>query len=80
MIELSNTVRELHRELTAEVSEGDGERLRFELGPVEIEASVTISKEAEAEAKLRFGPRKLELPGNSHVPTPNASPSRCISS
>ncbi|MFI9261333.1 trypco2 family protein [Streptomyces sioyaensis] len=54
MIELSEMVRELRRELTAAISEGDGERLRFELGPVEIEASVSVSKEAAGDAKLRF--------------------------
>ncbi|WP_266735762.1 trypco2 family protein [Streptomyces platensis] len=54
VIELSEMIRELRRELTAAISEGDGERVRFELGPVEIEASVTVSKEAGGDAKLRF--------------------------
>ncbi|MFE7318282.1 trypco2 family protein [Streptomyces sp. NPDC057555] len=54
MIELSEMVRELRHELMAAISEGDGEVLRFELGPVEIEASVSVSKEAGGNAKLRF--------------------------
>ncbi|MFD4558356.1 trypco2 family protein [Streptomyces sp. NPDC058469] len=48
VIELSEMIRELRREFTAAMAEGDGERVRFELGPVEVEASVTVSKEAGA--------------------------------
>ena len=54
MIELSEMIRELRREFTAALAEGDGERVRFELGPVEVEASVTVSKEAGGDARLRF--------------------------
>ncbi|MFD8159698.1 trypco2 family protein [Streptomyces malaysiensis] len=54
MIELSEMIRELRREFTAALSESHGEPVRFELGPVEVEASVTVSKEAGGDAKLRF--------------------------
>ncbi|MFF4786134.1 trypco2 family protein [Streptomyces griseorubiginosus] len=54
MIELSEMIRELRREFTVALSDGHGERVRFELGPVEVEASVTISKEAGGDARLRF--------------------------
>ncbi|WP_369375398.1 trypco2 family protein [Streptomyces sp. cg36] len=54
MIELSEMIRELRREFTTALSEGNREQVRFELGPVEVEASVTVSKEASGNARLRF--------------------------
>ncbi|MBO1333729.1 trypco2 family protein [Streptomyces sp. VRA16 Mangrove soil] len=54
MIELSEMIRELRREFTTALSAGNGEQLRFELGPIEVEASVTVTKEASGNARLRF--------------------------
>ena len=39
MIELSEVISELRRELQQAMRAGEGELLRFELGPVELEAA-----------------------------------------
>lgn len=54
MIELSDMIRELRRQLTTALAEGAGEAVRFELGPVEIEATVAVSREAGADTKVRL--------------------------
>ncbi|AZQ32165.1 hypothetical protein EJ357_00635 [Streptomyces cyaneochromogenes] len=54
MIELSDMVRELRAQLTAAVADADGELVRFELGPVEVEATVAVTREAGADAKVRL--------------------------
>jgi hypothetical protein len=54
MIELSDMIRELRQQLTDSLADGAGETVRFELGPVEIEATVAVSREAGANAKVRL--------------------------
>ncbi|GAA3109745.1 trypco2 family protein [Streptomyces rectiviolaceus] len=54
MIELSEVVGELRRELDEAMRAGAGERLRFELGPVEVEAAFTMERSGGAGAKVRF--------------------------
>ncbi|WDV51935.1 hypothetical protein PV963_16915 [Streptomyces coeruleorubidus] len=54
MIELADMVRELRKQLTAALTDGDGEILRFELGPVEVEASIAVTREAGGDAKVRL--------------------------
>ncbi len=54
MIELSEMIRELRQELHAAMAEGPAGPVRFELGPVEIEASVAVDREAGAGGKVRF--------------------------
>jgi hypothetical protein len=54
VIELSEMIRQLRRELDAAMVDGAGERVRFELGPVEIETTVAVDREAEANGKVRF--------------------------
>lgn len=53
MVELSDMIRQLRRELNAAMSDGRDEAVRFELGPVEIEATVTVDREA---GRRRQGP------------------------
>ena len=55
-IELSELVRQLRTELKAAAAEGAeaGEQLRFELGPVEIEATVAAGRDRGANGKVRF--------------------------
>jgi hypothetical protein len=53
-LELASVVRQLRAELNEAMSEADGERLRFELGPVELSLTVTIGREASPGAKIRF--------------------------
>ncbi|MFE2964066.1 trypco2 family protein [Streptomyces sp. NPDC059340] len=54
MIELSDMIRELRRQLTTSLADGADEAVRFELGPVEIEATVAVSREGEANTKVRL--------------------------
>jgi hypothetical protein len=53
-LELASVVRQLRVELNEAMDEAEGERLRFELGPVELSLTVTVSREAAPGAKIRF--------------------------
>jgi hypothetical protein len=56
VVELSRMIRELRREITQAVEAVDEERpdLRFEVGTIQLEASVQVTVEAQAGGKLRF--------------------------
>jgi len=54
MIELAEVIGELCRELQQAMHAGQGEPLRFELGPVEPEATVAVEKGVGGGAKVRF--------------------------
>ena len=41
-------------ELNEAMDDAEGERLRFELGPVELSLTVTVGREATPGAKIRF--------------------------
>ncbi|GAA0906127.1 trypco2 family protein [Pseudonocardia zijingensis] len=51
---LSEVVAQLRAELTEAMSAGEDEQLRFELGPVEVELTVGVDKEAKPGAKAKF--------------------------
>jgi Trypsin-co-occurring domain 2 len=53
-LELASVVRQLRAELNEALGDAEGERLRFELGPVELSLSVTVAREATPGAKIRF--------------------------
>lgn len=55
-IELAELVRQLRQELRAAAAEGAqaGDALQFEVGPVEVEATVAVSREGGAHGKVRF--------------------------
>ena len=53
-LELAMVVRQLRAELNEAMEEAAGERLRFELGPVELSLTMTVGKEATPGAKIRF--------------------------
>ena len=53
-VELASVVRQLRAELNEALADAEGERLRFELGPVEMSLSVTVGREAAPGAKVRF--------------------------
>ena len=53
-VELAELIRQLRAELTDAMSAGEGSDLRFELGPVELELTVGVDKEAKPGAKVRF--------------------------
>ena len=52
--ELAQVIGQLRQELSAAMREGEGEDLRFELGPVELALTVAVSKEVGPNAKVRF--------------------------
>ncbi|GII96171.1 trypco2 family protein [Sinosporangium siamense] len=54
MIELSEVIRGLRQELEEAIAEGEGKDLRFEVGPVEVEVTVAVTREAKAGAKVKF--------------------------
>jgi len=51
---LADAIRELRRELTEAMTEGQGKPIRFELGPVEMEFLLEVSKDAGGEAGVKF--------------------------
>ena len=53
-VELASVVRQLRAELNEALADAEGERLRFELGPVELSLSVTVGQEAAPGAKVRI--------------------------
>ena len=53
-LELASVVRQLRAELNAAMDDAAGERLRFELGPVELSLTVTVGRETTPGAKIRF--------------------------
>ncbi|KQX63546.1 trypco2 family protein [Streptomyces sp. Root1310] len=54
MIELAEVLRELRRELIAAMADEVAPPVRFELGPVEVEATVAVTREAGGSGKVRF--------------------------
>jgi len=53
-VDLAQVIGQLRRELSSAMRDGESEDLRFELGPVELELSVAVSKEAGPNARVRF--------------------------
>jgi hypothetical protein len=53
-VELAELIGQLRAELTKAMSAGEGADLRFEIGPVELELTVAVNKEAKPGAKVRF--------------------------
>jgi Trypsin-co-occurring domain 2 len=53
-VELASVVRQLRAELNQALADAQGERLRFELGPVEMSLRVTVGRDAAPGAKVRF--------------------------
>ncbi len=73
-VELAQVISQLRQELSAAMREGEGEDLRFELGPVELELTVAVSKEAGPNAKVRFW--VVELGADAKVASRQPSGSR----
>ena len=53
-VELADLITQLRRELSVAMRSGEGEDLRFEPGPVELELTVGVEKVAGPQAKVRF--------------------------
>lgn len=62
MIELASVIRDLRDELARAIVVGQGEALRFELGPIELEVAVAVQRSDGAAGKARFW--VLELGGD----------------
>ncbi|MFB9467291.1 trypco2 family protein [Streptomyces cinereospinus] len=54
MVELAEMIRELRQELNVALAGGGAGPVRFELGPVEIEATVAVGRTGGAGGKVRF--------------------------
>jgi hypothetical protein len=54
VIELASVIRDLRDELERAIAAGEGEQLRFELGPIELEATVAVDRSDGASGKVRF--------------------------
>jgi hypothetical protein len=53
-VELASFLRQLRAELNEALGDSEGERLRFELGPIELSLTVTVGRDTSPEAKVRF--------------------------
>lgn len=53
-VELASVIRQLRAELNEALADAEGERLRFELGPVQVSLTVTVGREVAPGAKVRF--------------------------
>jgi hypothetical protein len=53
-VELASVIRQLRAELNEALADAEGERLRFQLGPVEVALTVTVGQETTPGAKVRF--------------------------
>jgi Trypsin-co-occurring domain 2 len=53
-IELAEFIEQLRAELTQAAHTGENADLQFELGPVTLELTVAVDKEAKPGAKVRF--------------------------
>lgn len=53
-VELAELIGQLRAELTEAMHAGENEDLRFEVGPVELELTVAVTKEAKPGAKVKF--------------------------
>ncbi|CCK24637.1 hypothetical protein BN159_0258 [Streptomyces davaonensis JCM 4913] len=54
MIELSDLIRELRQQLATAAQEQEGQAVQFDLGPVEIEVTVTVTRESSARGGIRL--------------------------
>ena len=53
-VELAELIGQLRADLTEAMHAGEDADLRFEVGPVELELTVAVDKEAKPGAKVRF--------------------------
>ncbi|MFD3576535.1 trypco2 family protein [Streptomyces sp. NPDC058644] len=54
MIELAEMIAQLRGELAAAMAAADDEVLRFELGPVQLEAEFAVQRSGTADGRIRF--------------------------
>src|SRR6266498_4807386 len=61
---LAETIRALRNELTSAMESGEGERLHFQLGAVQLEVTLAITREGGGDAGIRFGVVSFGAKGN----------------
>ena len=54
LIPLKDAIQDLRKELQAAMQAGEGEALRFQVGNIELELNVVVTREAQASGKLEF--------------------------
>ncbi|GII86068.1 hypothetical protein Ssi03_40580 [Sphaerisporangium siamense] len=54
MLELSTVIKELRTELTKAMKSADGEQLQFGVGPIELEVTMAVTREASLNGKVKF--------------------------
>lgn len=54
VLPLGDVIRELRAEIVAAASAGEDERVRFELGPIEVEFQIVARREGGPEGKIKF--------------------------
>lgn len=54
MIELARVITDLRSELGRAVAAGEGEPLRFELGPIELEVTFVVGHSEDGNGKVSF--------------------------
>lgn len=54
MIELAGVIRDLRDELERAIVAGEGETLRFELGPIELDVAVVVQRSDGVTGKVHF--------------------------
>ncbi|MEU6677455.1 trypco2 family protein [Streptomyces sp. NPDC046925] len=54
MIELAEMIAQLRGELAAAMAAAQDEELRFELGPVQLEAEFAVQRSEAADGRIRF--------------------------
>ncbi|SFC27627.1 trypco2 family protein [Streptomyces aidingensis] len=54
MIELAEMIRALRQELNRAHADGRDEAIQFDVGPVELESSVVVDREAGTGGRIRF--------------------------
>ncbi|MFB8084694.1 trypco2 family protein [Streptomyces sp. NPDC055992] len=59
-VELAQAVKALRAELQAAATEGDGQAIRFEVGPVEVQFDVQVVRAQGAQAKVYVINGKLD--------------------
>ncbi|MER6582129.1 trypco2 family protein [Nonomuraea sp. NPDC001023] len=69
--DLSATIRQIRRELTRAMHEGEGQELLFGLGPVELEFLVDVKNEVSGEGGVKIsvisvGAKKAKGRSDSH--------------
>ena len=54
VIELASMIKDLRDELERAIAAGEGEQLRFELGPIEMEVTVVVGQSKDTNGKVKF--------------------------